>query len=99
MEQKNYSNSQSGVAIFFFDRLWKTGWHKITGRAIPATTVYASAKEDDPIDVIAEAKVAISRPSAGSEEVGDVIHHWREALNHFTILWPERMPARDRVAS
>jgi putative transposase len=21
------------------------------------------------------------------------IHHWREALNHFTILWPERMPA------
>jgi hypothetical protein len=20
------------------------------------------------------------------------IHHWREALNHFTILWPERMP-------
>ena len=26
------------------------------------------------------------------------IHHWREALNHFTILWPERMPV-DRVAS
>jgi hypothetical protein len=20
------------------------------------------------------------------------IHHWREALNHFTILWPDRMP-------
>jgi len=19
--------------------------------------------------------------------------YWREALNHFTILWPERMPA------
>jgi putative transposase len=27
------------------------------------------------------------------------IHHWREALNHFTILWPERMPALERVAS
>ena len=27
------------------------------------------------------------------------IHHWREALNHFTILWPDRMPALDRVAS
>ena len=25
------------------------------------------------------------------------IHHWREALNHFTILWPERMPALERV--
>ena len=21
------------------------------------------------------------------------IHHWREALNHFTILWPEQMRA------
>jgi putative transposase len=27
------------------------------------------------------------------------IHHWREALNHFTILWPDRMPALDRAAS
>jgi putative transposase len=27
------------------------------------------------------------------------IHHWREALNHFTILWPERMPALEGVAS
>ena len=27
------------------------------------------------------------------------IHHWREALNHFTVLWPERMPALERVAS
>ena len=27
------------------------------------------------------------------------IHHWREALNHFTILRPERMPALERVAS
>src|SRR5207302_680936 len=26
------------------------------------------------------------------------IHHWREALNHFTILWPERMPTLERVA-
>ena len=26
------------------------------------------------------------------------IHHWREALNHFTILWPERMPALERVS-
>jgi len=26
------------------------------------------------------------------------IHHWREALNHFTILWPDRMPALERVA-
>jgi putative transposase len=25
------------------------------------------------------------------------IQHWREALNHFTILWPERMPALERV--
>ena len=25
------------------------------------------------------------------------IHHWREALNHFLILWPERMPALERV--
>ena len=24
--------------------------------------------------------------------------YWREALNHFTILWPERMPALERVA-
>ena len=24
------------------------------------------------------------------------IHHWREALNHFTLLWPERMPALER---
>jgi transposase-like protein len=23
------------------------------------------------------------------------IHHWREALNHFTILWPE--PALERI--
>jgi len=27
------------------------------------------------------------------------IQHWREALNHFAILWPERMPALERVAS
>ena len=27
------------------------------------------------------------------------IHHWREDLNHFTILWPERMPALEKVAS
>src|SRR6202789_1235034 len=26
------------------------------------------------------------------------IHHWREALNHFSILWPERMPALERAA-
>ena len=26
------------------------------------------------------------------------IHHWREALNHFTILWPDRMPALERTA-
>ncbi len=26
------------------------------------------------------------------------IHHWREALNHFTIFWPERMPALERIA-
>jgi hypothetical protein len=26
------------------------------------------------------------------------VHHWREALSHFTILWPERMPALERVA-
>src|ERR1700691_427253 len=25
------------------------------------------------------------------------IHRWREALNHFTILWPDRMPALERV--
>jgi putative transposase len=25
------------------------------------------------------------------------IHHWREALNHFTILWPQRMPALERI--
>jgi len=24
------------------------------------------------------------------------IHQWREALNHFTILWPERMPGLGR---
>jgi putative transposase len=24
------------------------------------------------------------------------IHHWRDALNHFTLLWPERMPALER---
>jgi transposase-like protein len=28
-----------------------------------------------------------------------LIHSWREALNHFTILWPERMPALQRAAS
>ena len=27
------------------------------------------------------------------------IYHWREALNHFTILWPDRMPPLDRAAS
>jgi len=26
------------------------------------------------------------------------IYHWREALNHFTVLWPERMPALERIA-
>jgi putative transposase len=26
------------------------------------------------------------------------IRHWREALNHFMIMWPERMPALERVA-
>jgi putative transposase len=26
------------------------------------------------------------------------IFHGREALNHFTVLWPERMPALERVA-
>jgi putative transposase len=26
------------------------------------------------------------------------IRRWREALNHFTILWPERMPGLERVA-
>jgi transposase-like protein len=25
------------------------------------------------------------------------IHHWREALNHFTILWPGRMPVLERT--
>src|ERR1700693_3778925 len=25
------------------------------------------------------------------------IHHWREASNHFMILWPERMPALERI--
>jgi putative transposase len=27
------------------------------------------------------------------------IFHWRAALNHFMILWPERMPALERAAS
>jgi len=26
------------------------------------------------------------------------VQHWREALNHFTILWPERMPSTRRIA-
>ena len=26
------------------------------------------------------------------------VHHWRDALNHFTVLWPERMPSTERVA-
>ena len=26
------------------------------------------------------------------------IHHWREALNYFTVLWPKRMPALERGA-
>jgi putative transposase len=26
------------------------------------------------------------------------IHYWREALNHFTILWPDRIPALERFA-
>lgn len=26
------------------------------------------------------------------------VHHWRDALNHFTILWPERMPSTQKVA-
>jgi hypothetical protein len=25
------------------------------------------------------------------------IHHWRKAPNHFTILWPERMPALEEL--
>jgi putative transposase len=27
------------------------------------------------------------------------IHQWHDALNHFTILWPERVPAPERVVS
>lgn len=26
------------------------------------------------------------------------IHHWRDALNRFSILWPERMPSAERLA-
>lgn len=26
------------------------------------------------------------------------IHHWKEALNYFSILWPERMPSLERIA-
>lgn len=26
------------------------------------------------------------------------IHNWRDALNRFTILWPERMPSTERIA-
>src|SRR5436305_10401868 len=26
------------------------------------------------------------------------IHHWKEALNYFNILWPERMPTPERIA-
>jgi putative transposase len=26
------------------------------------------------------------------------VHHWAQALNQFTILWPERMPAAERIA-
>jgi putative transposase len=25
------------------------------------------------------------------------IVHWREALNHFTIVWPDRMPSLERA--
>src|SRR5579863_2245098 len=27
------------------------------------------------------------------------IRNWRDALNHFSILWPERMPGLERAAS
>lgn len=26
------------------------------------------------------------------------LNHWREALNHFAVLWPERMPSTERLA-
>lgn len=26
------------------------------------------------------------------------VNHWREALTHFAVLWPERMPSTERVA-
>jgi hypothetical protein len=25
------------------------------------------------------------------------IHNWKNALNYFTILWPERMPSPERL--
>jgi len=43
-------------------------------------------------------EVVVSGLAAGGDEWTMPIHHWREALNHFTILWPDRMPALDRVA-
>lgn len=33
-----------------------------------------------------------------SEKSTMPIFHWPEVLNHFTILWPERMPALERLA-
>ncbi len=44
------------------------------------------------------AEIAISRFAAGRQEVDHADSPWREALNHFTLLWPERMPALERGA-
>ena len=51
-----------------------------------------------PLNIIAEAwgadAIRWATPLGNLEVPG---HHWREALNHFTILWPERMPALERI--
>jgi len=43
------------------------------------------------------AEVTVSCPAAGGEEVDHADPSLAEALNHFTILWPERMPALERI--
>ena len=47
------------------------------------------------------AEVAVFGDSAGGQEMdhaGEELKNWSEALNYFTVLWPERMSKLGRLA-
>jgi len=43
-------------------------------------------------------KVAVFGDSAGGQEMDHAVKNWSEALNYFTVLWPERMTRPGRLA-